>query len=639
MKLGVRASMRELARLILRSGTHQLRLRLAAAIALIVLGPLATVWAPVVLGDAINLLVSSDHTATVSYGFFLGTVISFALAAFSSLTPDLRLLIFMRVSESTMAQAAVEAFRHTMTLSIDFHQSKQSGSLIRIIDRGIRAIDVLIRGVVFGIGPTIIELTLALGVMFVRLDWRLALTALAGVVVFLILTFYLNRQRLSHRRELNEADTSAGGLLADALMGYETVKTFGAEERVVEAYRLAMCEYVNASLRANDSLVLLRVVEHGIVRLCMAAVVIMAGVAVTDGLLRIGDVFTAVFLLRGLFAPLEILGTGYRDILQAFTDMEQLVDLKAAQSLIRDSPSAGDLPPAQRQGATVVFEQVTFQYDARSEGGLKDISFEIPPGSTFAIVGPSGAGKTTLVRLLTRLIDPQSGHVMVDGIDLRRVRQASVHHEVAVVPQDVTLFNDTLSANIAFGRPEGHPNEVRAAAEAAGLGAFIESLPLGMSTVVGERGLKLSGGERQRVGLARALLAHPRVLILDEATSALDGPTEAVIQATLGKARTGRTTLIIAHRLSTIVDADQILVLDRGTIVERGTHTQLLACAGEYVRLWSHQIRENRCGSSEFVTSVSSFEAKTPATPDGASHPKPKDLLSRGASAYENSSP
>jgi len=230
MKLGVWASMRELVRLVLRSSAHQLRLRLAGAIALIVLGPLATVWAPVVLGDAINLLVSSGHPAALSPGFFLGTVISFSLAAFSSLTPDLRLLIFMRVSESTMSQAAVEAFRHILTLSIDFHQSKQSGSLTRIIDRGVRSIDVLIRGVVFGIGPTVIELTLALGVMFVRLDWRLALTALAGVGLFLILTFHLNRLRLSQRRELNEADTSAGGLLADALMGYETVKTFGAEE-------------------------------------------------------------------------------------------------------------------------------------------------------------------------------------------------------------------------------------------------------------------------------------------------------------------------------------------------------------------------------------------------------------------------
>jgi len=278
-----------------------------------------------------------------------------------------------------------------------------------------------------------------------------------------------------------------------------------------------------------------------------------------------------------------------------------------------------------------MFEQVSFQYDVRSEGSLKDISFEIPPGSTFAMVGPSGAGKTTLVRLLTRLIEPQSGYVRIDGIDLRRVRQASVHHEVAVVPQDVTLFNDTLLANIAFGSPEGHPSEVWAAAEAAGLGVFIRSLPLGMSTVVGERGLKLSGGERQRVGLARALLVHPRVLILDEATSALDGPTEAVIQATLGKARADRTTLIIAHRLSTIVDADQILVLDRGRIVERGTHTELLARAGEYARLWSHQIRENSSGSIECVTLVSSYEAHTPAIRDGNLHPKRKNPFSKDA--------
>lgn len=602
MRLEVWASMAELARLVLRSEAPQLGLRLAGAIALVVLGPLATVWAPVVLGDAINQLVSVNHAAVVNSDFIVGTVISFSLAAFSSLTPEIRALIFARVSESTMAHAAIEAFRHTLTLSIDFHQSKQSGSLIRIVDRGVRSIDVLIRGVVFGIGPTVIELALALGVMFVRLDWRLALTALAGVAVFMVLTFHLNRERLSQRRELNEADYSAGGLLADALISYEAVKTFGAEERVVAAYRQSMRKYVDASLKASGSLILLRVAEHGIVRLCMAVVVVMVGVAVTDGRMRVGEVFTAVFLLRGLFSPLEVLGTGYRDILQAFTDMEQMVELMSAQPTIRDMDGAGDLLPAARQGATVTFEHVGFQYDLRSEGSLRDISFEMPPGSTFALVGPSGAGKTTIARLLTRLVDPQSGRVKIDNVDLRVVRQASIHHEVAVVPQDVTLFNDTLFANIAFGRPEGHPNEVRAVAEAAGLDAFIDSLPLGMSTVVGERGLKLSGGERQRVGLARALLANPRVLILDEATSALDGPTEAVIQSTLRKVRAERTTLIIAHRLSTIVDADQILVLDCGRIVEQGTHADLLARAGEYERLWSHQTRESGFRSSERLT-------------------------------------
>jgi ATP-binding cassette subfamily B protein len=319
---------------------------------------------------------------------------------------------------------------------------------------------------------------------------------------------------------------------------------------------------------------------------------VMAGMEVAGGHLRIGDITTAIFLLSGLYAPLGMLGFQYREIRQGLIDMEQMVSLQAIRPDIVDAETAQALPPASGQGAAIVFDQVSFRHDARSSG-LLDVSFTAAPGQTVALVGPSGAGKTTAVRLAMRLIDPQEGRVLIDGVDMLEVRQAELRRAVALVPQDVALFNDTLYANIGFARPGASGQEVRAAADAAELGPFIDSLPNGMATRVGERGLKLSGGERQRVGIARALLADPRMLILDEATSALDGPTEAAIQETLRKVKAGRTTLVIAHRLSTIVDADLILVLRRGRIVERGTHAALLENQGEYAALWRRQTRES----------------------------------------------
>jgi ATP-binding cassette subfamily B protein len=345
------------------------------------------------------------------------------------------------------------------------------------------------------------------------------------------------------------------------------------------------------AVRANNSLNMLNGAQSLILTTGQAVMTVMAGALVVQGHLRIGDIMMAVLLLRGLYQPLGMLGFNYREIRQAFIDMEQMVELRGVAPEITDAADAADLPPAAGKGAAVAFEHVTFRHDARSNG-LADVSFTAAPGTTTALVGPSGAGKTTAVRLAMRLIDPQGGRITMDGLDLRQIRQQALRGAVALVPQDVALFNDSLYRNLAFARPNATNDEVRAAAEAAELGPFIDSLPNGMSTMVGERGLKLSGGERQRVGIARALLANPRLLILDEATSALDGPTEAAIQETLRKVRAGRTTLVVAHRLSTIVDADQILVLRRGRIAERGTHVELLARRGEYAALWKRQTRE-----------------------------------------------
>jgi ATP-binding cassette subfamily B protein len=514
-----------------------------------------------------------------------------ALSLVAACAPYARDVVFTRVSQSTMARAAVETFQHALSLAVDFHQSKQMGALSRIIDRGSRSTDFLIRSVVFNIGPTAVELVLAMGVMVVRLDWRFALTAFASILLYVVVTFRITDWRLSHRRRLNEADSRTAGLAVDALINYETVKTFGAEPRVTEAYGRAMADYVDASVQANTSLNLLNVSQSFILNLGLAVMTVMAGLGVVHAHMKVGQVVTAVLLLRGLYQPLGMLGFNYREIRQAFIDMEQMVELTKERPEITDAADARPLPPASGQGAAVGFERVSFRHDARSVG-LADVSFEARPGQTVALVGPSGAGKTTAVRLAMRLIDPQSGRVALDGLDMRQVRLSDLRRAVALVPQDVALFNDTLYANIAFARPDATPQEVRAAADAAELGGFVDSLPEAMETRVGERGLKLSGGERQRVGIARALLADPRLLILDEATSALDGPTEAAIQATLRRARAGRTTLVVAHRLSTIVDADQILVLRRGRIVERGTHLELLEKGGEYAALWRRQTRQ-----------------------------------------------
>jgi ATP-binding cassette subfamily B protein len=584
-------SMGELFRLVMRSGAPQLRLRIGSALGLVFLGKLAGVIAPVMLGDAINTLMPATRGAAVAVSAFLSLVAAYAaLRLVAACAPFAREAIFTRVSGATMAKAAVETFSHALALSLDFHQTKQTGTLSRIIDRGARATDFLIRSLIFNLGPTGVELVLAMAVMSVRLDPWFALTAFGTLVVYAVVTFKITDWRLSHRRELNEADSRAAGLSVDALMNYETLKAFGAERRVVAGYSSAMGDYVEASTRAGVSLNMLNAAQSFILTLGLAAMTVMAGMQVISGRLNIGDVTTAIFLLNGLYAPLGMLGFQYREIRQAFIDMEQMVGLNALPPGISDAADARDLPPAAAKGAAIAFEDVGFQHDARSQG-LKGVSFEAKPGQTVALVGPSGAGKTTAIRLAMRLIDPAAGRVTIDGLDMRQVKLASLRGAIALVPQDVALFNDSLYANIAFARPEATTEEVRAAAEAAELGPFIDGLPNGMSTLVGERGLKLSGGERQRVGIARALLANPRLLILDEATSALDGPTEAQIQETLRKVRAGRTTLVVAHRLSTIADADQILVLRRGRIVERGTHDELLAKGAEYAALWRRQTR------------------------------------------------
>jgi len=597
------AALADLTRLVGRSGAPQLRLRLIAAILLTLAGKGLGVLAPLVLGAAVNHL-SRGQGAGVSVGLgFAAFAVGWALVRLlSAATPQISDVVFAPVRAAAQRRTAAETFAHALNLSLDFHQTKRSGSLSRTVDRGSRAVDFLLRILAFNLVPTVVELALAASVLGGKYDWRFAVVAVVVVVVYTGLTFGVSNWRIEHRRVMNAADSEAAGLAVDALLNYETVKSFGAEARAAEGYDRALGAYNVAALKANTSLALLNGVQALIMNVGLGVMAVMAGFEAAAGRMGPGDVTAAVLIMISLYAPLNILGFAYREIRQSFIDMEEMLKITRQTPQVADAPGAPDLPkPEDARGGSIAFESVSFRHDARANG-LEDVDFFAAPGTTTALVGPSGSGKSTIVKLALRLLDPQSGRVLIDGRDLRDVTQSSLRQAVALVPQDVALFNDSLRVNIAFARPDADEAAIWAAAEAAELADFIRNLPDGMDTKVGERGLKLSGGERQRVGIARALLADPSILILDEATSALDSRTEAAIQKTLRKAQAGRTTLVVAHRLSTIADADQILVLKAGRIVERGAHHELVArVGGEYAALWKKQTRGARAARAEVL--------------------------------------
>ncbi|WP_431563843.1 ABCB family ABC transporter ATP-binding protein/permease [Brevundimonas sp.] len=583
----------DLLRVVGRSGAPQLPWRIAGAIGLTLAGKGLGVLAPLILGAAVNHLAAGQGAAAAVGWGFAAFAVGWALVRFlSAATPQLSDVVFAPVRAAAQRKTAAETFAHALSLSLDFHQTKRSGALSRTMDRGSRAVDFLLRILVFNLGPTVVELVLAAAVLSGKYDWRFGAVAIGVVAVYAVATFAMANWRLEHRRAMNAADSEAAGLSVDALLNYETVKSFGAETRAAEAYDRSLSTYVDAALKANTSLATLNLIQGLIMNVGLGVMAVMAGFEAAAGRMGPGDVTAAVLIMISLYAPLNILGFAYREIRQSFIDMEEMLKVTRQAPQVADAPDAIALPrPASGCGAEIIFDHVGFRHDARA-AGLDDVSFVTPAGTTTALVGPSGAGKSTIVKLALRLLDPQEGRVLIDGNDARSVTQASLRAAVALVPQDVALFNDSIRANVAFARPDADDTAIWAAAEAAELADFIRDLPEGMETRVGERGLKLSGGERQRVGIARALLADPCILILDEATSALDSRTEAAIQKTLRKARAGRTTLVVAHRLSTVADAEQILVLKAGRIVERGAHHELVARqGGEYASLWRKQTR------------------------------------------------
>jgi ATP-binding cassette subfamily B protein len=516
-------------------------------------------------------------------------VAAYALARFGGVLFDnLRNTIFERVGQVAASQLGQDVFTHIHRLSLRFHLERRTGALSKIVERGTKSIDLMLYFILFNIFPTIFELTAVCIIFWIKMGPWMVAAVLAMVATYIFFTQRITEWRNSLRREMVETDNKAAARAVDSLLNYETVKYFNAEEHEFRRYKSALNRWAEAAIRSENSLAWLNIGQSLITNLMMAGAMGYTVWGWHLGKFTIGDVVLVNTLLAQLFRPLDMLGMVYREIKQGLIDMEAMFTLIDTPAEIADVPGA---PALVVSGAHVRFDNVAFGYDPRRQI-LHDVSFEVPPGAKLAIVGHSGAGKSTLSRILYRFYDIQSGAVTIDGQNIAQVTQDSLRRAIGIVPQDTVLFNDTIGYNIAYGRPDATQAEIEAAARGAAIHDFILSLPDGYATQVGERGLKLSGGEKQRVAIARTILKNPAILILDEATSALDSATEADIQQALGAVAQSRTTLVIAHRLSTITDADEILVLAAGRIVERGTHDALLAAAGAYAEMWALQQAE-----------------------------------------------
>ncbi len=511
---------------------------------------------------------------------------AYGLLRFSTtLFGELRDVVFVRVTQNAIRKVALNVFRHLHGLSLRFHLERQTGGMTRDIERGTRGISTLLSYLLFSIIPVILEFALVAAVLLTKFDWRFAAVTFGAVAVYIAFTIGVTEWRIAIRQRANELDSRANTRAIDSLLNYETVKYFGNEEFEARRYDANLRKYEDAAVRFESSLGLLNIGQSFVIAAAVTALMFLAAEGVAAGGLTLGDLVLVNALLIQLYIPLNFLGMVYREIKQSLLDMDRMFRLLAENREVDDKPGAPDLPPGP---ATVEFRNVSFRYDPRREI-LHDVSFTIPAGRRVAVVGHSGSGKSTLARLLFRFYDVSAGQILINGAEIRDVRQASLRAAIGIVPQDTVLFNDTIRYNIHYGRTTATDAEVVEAARAAHIHDFVESLPAKYESMVGERGLKLSGGEKQRVAIARALLKDPRILIFDEATSALDSKAEKAIQAELERISVGRTTLVIAHRLSTVMDADTILVLNHGRIVERGTHRELLALGGEYARMWALQ--------------------------------------------------
>ena len=566
-------------------GETELKARVVAAVILVLVGKAVVLAMPF----AYKAVIDRMSGPAVAFGIVAALVAAYATARFAGVLADnLRNALFEKVGQHAARRLAGRVFRHIHDLSLRFHLERRTGSLTKIVERGTKSIDMMLYFLLFNIAPTVIELIAICVIFFVKFGAGLVAATLGMVAIYIAFTRKVTDWRAQIQRDMNEVDNKAIGRAVDSLLNYETVKYFGAEEREAKRYDEAIAAFTSAAVRNETSLAWLNIGQSLITNLMMAGAMIFTVWGWSRGQFTPGDVVLVNALLMQLFRPLDMLGWVYRSIRQGLIDMEAMFDLVDTPAEVVDVPGA---PPLAVKSGNVKFEGVRFGYEPGREI-LKGIDLDIPAGTSLAVVGPSGAGKSTLARLMYRFYDPSAGRILIDGQPIAEVTQRSLRSSIGIVPQDTVLFNDTIGYNIAYGRGEASKREIEDAADGAAIHDFVQALPNGYESMVGERGLKLSGGEKQRVAIARTLLKNPPILVLDEATSALDSRTEQAIQETLERIARNRTTIIIAHRLSTVVGADRIAVLEDGRVAEIGTHQELLERGGLYADLWYRQQAE-----------------------------------------------
>ncbi len=571
-------------------GERGIKVRVVIAMAALVMAKIVAVSTPFFYKEAVDAL--SGDTPDSGTVFALGavglTVAYGGARLLNILFQQLRDVVFARVAQRALRKLALRTFQHIHALSLRFHITRKTGAMSRVMERGVKGVSFLLRFLLFSIGPLVLELVMICAVLVTLFDVRYLLVVVVTMIAYVWFTFAVTEWRVRIRRQMNNHDNEANQRAIDSLLNFETVKYFGAESREAERYDGAMQQYEGAALKTAWSLGAINIGQAVIVNAGLVIVMVMAARGVSDGTLTVGDFVMVNAYMMQVVAPLDMLGFVYREIRQALVDMGEMFGLLGQPADVLDKEGAAELAVT---GGAVALDDVHFGYDA-ARPILKGVSLSVPAGATLAIVGATGSGKSTIGRLLFRFYDVDGGSLTIDGQDVRDVTQQSLHKAIGVVPQDTVLFNDTLLYNIAYGRPEASQTEIEAAARAAEIHEFIMALPDGYDTQVGERGLKLSGGEKQRVGIARTILKDPPILLLDEATSALDTETERDIQRALQRMGRDRTVIMIAHRLSTVAEADKIVVLDAGRVVEEGTHEALLAKRGRYAELWDYQRAE-----------------------------------------------